>query len=114
MSQNRPFDLDPRLPVPRRKFLAGMALGLAYWTVPGAFAQELMRTPSQTPGPFYPDRLPLDTDNDLLVINNSMTPAVGEVTYFSGRIRDARGRPVRGATVEIWQVDNRGAYIHSR
>src|SRR5262249_38268003 len=65
-------------------------------------------------GPFYPDRLPLDTDNDLIVINNSITPAVGTITWLSGRVLDARGNPVRGALVEIWQVDNNGAYIHSR
>jgi protocatechuate 3,4-dioxygenase beta subunit len=27
---------------------------------------------------------------------------------------DSRGEPVRGATVEIWQVDNNGAYLHTR
>src|SRR5262249_37178165 len=26
----------------------------------------------------------------------------------------ARGNPVRNATVEIWQVDNNGAYLHTR
>lgn len=36
-----------------------------------------------TEGPFYPDKMPLDTDNDLLIVNDSITPAVGEVTYVS-------------------------------
>jgi protocatechuate 3,4-dioxygenase beta subunit len=80
---------------------------------PGAFAEALVRTPRQTEGPFYPDRLPLDTDNDLLIVNDSITPAVGTVTHLSGRIRDARGEPIRNAVVEIWQVDNNGAYLHS-
>src|SRR5262245_12361563 len=104
----------------RRRFLKGIAAGAAagalpevFFTVPGAFAQELVRTPAQTEGPFYPDRLPLDTDNDLLIINNSITPAVGEVTHLSGRILAANGSPIRNATVEIWQVDTRGAYLHS-
>ncbi|MBI3410520.1 MAG: intradiol ring-cleavage dioxygenase [Planctomycetes bacterium] len=107
-------------PFNRRHFLAGVGAGAAacavpaFFTTPGAFAQELVRTPRQTEGPFYPDRLPLDTDNDLLVINNAITPAVGDVTHLTGRIRDARGNPVRNATVEIWQVDNRGAYLHTR
>ena len=70
-------------------------------------------TPAQTEGPFYPDKLPLDTDNDLIVLNDSLTSAVGEVTYLSGRVLDARGEPVRGALVEIWQCDNAGAYLHS-
>jgi protocatechuate 3,4-dioxygenase beta subunit len=73
-----------------------------------------LSTPKQTEGPFYPDKLPLDTDNDLLVINDTITPAVGEITHLTGRILDAKGDPVRNALVEIWQVDNRGAYIHSK
>ena len=78
----------------------------------GAFAQELVRTPKQMEGPFYPVKLPLDTDNDLLVVNDSITRAVGEVTQLSGRILDAKGDPIRNVLVEIWQVDNAGAYLH--
>jgi protocatechuate 3,4-dioxygenase beta subunit len=100
--------------LPRRHFLlSGCALGATALFTPGAFAEELTRTPAQTEGPFYPDKLPLDTDNDLLILNDSITPAVGKVTHLTGRILDARGNPVRNATVEIWQVDNNGAYLHS-
>jgi len=88
-------------------------LGTAAFTTRGLFAAELVRTPSQTEGPFYPDRLPLDTDNDLLIVKESITAAVGQVTHLTGRILDARGEPVRGAVVEIWQVDNNGVYLHS-
>jgi protocatechuate 3,4-dioxygenase beta subunit len=49
----------------------------------------------------------------LLIIGDSITPAVGEVTRLRGRILDRRGDPIRGAVVEIWQVDNNGAYLHS-
>lgn len=101
-----------RLPASRRRFLSGLALGAMFYTVPGAFAEELVRTPRQTEGPFYPDKLPLDTDNDLIIINDATTPAVGEITWLSGKVTDAKGRPIRGATVEIWQVDNGGAYLH--
>jgi protocatechuate 3,4-dioxygenase beta subunit len=98
----------------RRGFLlGGLACGAAAFWTPGAFADELVRTPRQTEGPFYPDKLPLDTDNDLLIINDRITPAVGTVTHLSGRILDARGEPVRNALVEIWQVDNNAAYLHS-
>jgi len=100
----------------RRLFLSSLtALGAAAFTTPGLFAEELSRvkTPKQTEGPFYPNKLPLDTDNDLLIINDSITPAVGKVTHLSGRILDAKGEPVRNALVEIWQVDNKGAYLHS-
>lgn len=98
----------------RRGFLGGVALGAAYFTARGAFAEELSLTPRQTEGPFYPDKLPLDTDNDLIIVNDDLTPAVGESTHLSGRILDSRGEPIRNALVEIWQVDNHGVYLHTQ
>jgi protocatechuate 3,4-dioxygenase, beta subunit len=103
----------------RRSFLGGGARGLAglglasLLPVPGLFAEQLALTPRQTEGPFYPDHLPLDTDNDLLILNDSLTPAVGTVTHLSGRILDVTGSPIRNALVEIWQVDSHGVYLHS-
>lgn len=110
------MDLPPLSPglLARRAFLRKMALVPALFAAPGAFADALTRTPRQTEGPFYPDRLPLDTDNDLLIVNDAATPALGEVTWLSGRILDERGEPVRNALVEIWQCDANGAYVHSR
>jgi protocatechuate 3,4-dioxygenase beta subunit len=100
----------------RRGFMRTALLGsAALFTVPGLYAEQLARgTPSVEEGPFYPPRLPLDTDNDLLLVNDSITPAVGEVTYLSGRVLDARGEPVRNATVEIWAVDGKGVYLAER
>ncbi len=99
----------------RRLFLSTISLGAAAWFTRGAFADELERikTPAQTEGPFYPDHLPLDTDNDLIIVNDSITPAVGEVTHLSGRILDGNGNAVRNALVEIWQVDGKAVYLHS-
>jgi protocatechuate 3,4-dioxygenase beta subunit len=104
----------PVAPQNRRVFLSTLSLSAAAFSARGVFADELFRTPRQTEGPFYPNKLPLDTDNDLLIINDRVTPAVGEVTYLSGRILDARGNPVRNALVEIWQVDHNGSYIHTQ
>ena len=98
----------------RRAFVRRMAFASALLTTPGLFAEELTRTPAQTEGPFYPDHLPLDTDNDLIAINDTTTPALGEITWVSGRILDSRGEPIRNALVEIWQCDHNGAYLHSR
>lgn len=105
-------------PITRRHLLAGSACGAAalclpeLW-LPGAFAAELTKTPAQTEGPFYPDKLPLDTDNDLIVVNEKLTPAVGTITHLTGKILNANGEPLRNAVVEIWQCDNNGAYLHS-
>ena len=106
------------LPQSRRDFVrqlcSGSAFGLAAFTTPGLFAEELVRTPRITEGPFYPNKLPLDTDNDLLKINDSITPAVGQIVHLSGRVLDIKGKPIRNAVVKIWQVDNNGVYIHTR
>lgn len=100
--------------VTRRGFLHGsLALGTAFFTTPGLFAEQLLRTPSQTEGPFYPDKLPLDTDNDLIIVNDKLTPAVGEITYLTGKVLGPTGTPIRGATVEIWQCDANAVYLHS-
>jgi protocatechuate 3,4-dioxygenase beta subunit len=109
--------MKPLLPAhfqARRDFLRKVALGASLFAIPGAFAEALTRTPRQTEGPFYPDQLPLDTDNDLIILNNSATPALGTVTWLSGRILDEHGDPVRNALVEIWQADNNGVYIHTK
>jgi protocatechuate 3,4-dioxygenase, beta subunit len=99
----------------RRGFLGAVTLGAAYYTTPGLFAQEVARvkTPAQTEGPFYPNKLPLDTDNDLIIVNDSLTPAIGEITHLSGKILDGKGDPVRNALIEIWQVDAKAVYLHT-
>jgi protocatechuate 3,4-dioxygenase beta subunit len=89
----------------RRNFIQRLGLGAALFTVPGAFAEELThatltKTPWVEEGPFYPPKLPLDTDNDLIIVNDSITPAKGD--------------PVRNATVEIWSVDHDGVYLAER
>lgn len=97
----------------RRQLLqTGSTCAAAGLAAPGVFA-EMLETPRFTEGPFYPDKLPLDTDNDLLIINESLTPAVGEITHISGRVLNSSGNPIRNAFVEIWQVDNNAVYLHS-
>src|SRR5262245_25209381 len=105
--------MDYRTGLSRRSILRGAALAPVFWHTKGAFAQALVRTPALTIGPYYPDRLPLDLDNDMLLINDSITPGVGDILWVTGRVLDSSGSPVRGAVVEIWQADNNGAYIHS-
>jgi protocatechuate 3,4-dioxygenase, beta subunit len=95
----------------RRLFLG--TLGAAFFTTRGLFAEQLMRTPPLTEGPFYPDKLPLDTDNDLIIVKDHITPAVGEITHLTGRILGPNGTPVRDALVEIWQCDANEVYLHS-
>ncbi len=104
----------------RRHFLGGLsALATASLTTAwprssyGYFAEQLQLTPRLTEGPFYPDRLPLDQDNDLIVINDRITPAVGTITHLTGRVLTPSGSPLKGVTVEIWQCDANAVYLHS-
>jgi protocatechuate 3,4-dioxygenase beta subunit len=105
------------IPHSRRHFMGGLAAGAAMFTTRGLFAEavaeSLSITPRLTEGPFYPDKLPLDTDNDLIIVNESTTPALGEITHLTGRILTAAGTPIRNAFVEIWQVDNKGVYLNT-
>lgn len=96
----------------RTFFRQAVAAGL-FFATPGLFAEALTLTPAQTEGPFYPDKLPLDTDNDLILVNNQLTPAAGEITWLYGTVRDQGGQPLRNTLVEIWQCDARGVYIHT-
>src|ERR1700744_1427586 len=96
----------------RRAFLQQAAMATAWFTVRGAFAEELMRKTARVEeGPFYPPKLPLDTDNDLLIVNDSITPAIGAITHLGGRLLDSRGNPIRNATIEIWESDSHGIYL---
>jgi protocatechuate 3,4-dioxygenase beta subunit len=97
----------------RRRFVQGLTFAAASFYVPGLFAETLVQTVRTGEGPFYPDKMPLDTDNDLLIVNESITPAVGEITHLTGRLLSAAGQPIRNAFIEIWQVDNKASYIHT-
>lgn len=96
----------------RRHFTAG--LGAALVASPRAFAAELIATPSQTEGPFYPVAFPADSDMDLVQVRGQAARAMGTVLHLQGRVLDAGGNPLNGATVEIWQCDTQGLYDHPR
>ena len=105
--------------ITRRRFVRTAGLAAGFFAVPGAFAEELMRaalrqTAWVTEGPFYPEKLPLDSDNDLIVVGDSITPAVGEITHVTGCILDPKGDPIKNAVVEIWQVDHNAIYLAER
>ena len=98
----------------RRAFIRKSLSASSLFCVSGLMAESLSLTPNQTEGPFYPDKMPLDTDNDLIILNDSLSPAVGTVAYLRGKVTDIKGNPLRNSLVEIWQVDNNGVYLHTR
>ena len=99
----------------RRGFIRKLAAMGAFYTTAGLYAEALTLTPQCTQGPYYPlaQNIPLDKDNDLVQLNDNLTPAAGIVTYVSGRVLDSNGNPIRGALVELWHADDGGNYIYS-
>ena len=111
-----------RVSVSRRALLTAAAGGAAA----GLFADPLRAavfprsdgryaaTPWQTPGPFYPRDVPLDSDTDLVRVAGQPRPAAGTPVQIFGRVLTDRGKPVPGARVELWQCDAFGRYHHPR
>jgi protocatechuate 3,4-dioxygenase beta subunit len=95
----------------RRRLLVAAASGLTL-ALPARAAERLSPTSSQPRGPFYPDEMPLDRDNDLVQVGERDGLARGEITDLTGRVLDEEGRAVAGALVEIWQCDANGRYLH--
>src|SRR5690348_3196365 len=79
--------------LPRRDVLLG-ATAATLLAAPSRLAwAALAPTPRQTPGPFYPRTLPLDSDNDLARIAGHARDAGGTITHLSGHILDPAGAP---------------------
>lgn len=96
----------------RRRFVAALA-GVASAVALPAVAGSLL-TPRQPAGPFYPDELPLDDDNDLVRVRGRDDVARGQITDLTGRLLDRQGRPLNDVRIEIWQCDANGRYRHPR
>ena len=102
----------PATDLARRTVAAAMVAFPALWLSARAQpAAGRIATPSQTEGPFYPVRLPIDSDNDLLR-NGTLDYRRGQPAWVDGTVTDLDGKPLRGALVEIWQCDENGHYHH--
>ena len=96
----------------RRAVSAALIAAPYLWLGSRAQAQAARTlTPSQTEGPFYPVRLPKDSDYDLLR-NGTLDYAAGQAVWVQGNVTDIDGKPVAGAQVEMWQADQAGHYDH--
>lgn len=104
------------IPLGRRRFLKALSIASAGFTLPGYLAEALTIAPQVTQGPYYPtpDTMPLDKDNDLIYVNDSLTRAVGKITYLTGRVLTSSGSPIKGALVELWHADNGGYYVYQK
>ena len=80
---------------------------------PGISCGSLIRTPWQGEGPFYPDKIPEDTDNDLVKNGDTSVEAGGKILILNGMLVNLDSQPVKGVSIEIWQTDKNGVYLHS-
>lgn len=83
-----------------------------------AAAQDLLdvlarSTPPQQLGPFYPTVRPLDQDADLTRLKGRKGKASGEVIDVFGVVSDHDGRPIAGVSIDLWQANAVGRYLHS-
>jgi hydroxyquinol 1,2-dioxygenase len=62
-------------------------------------------TESTVLGPFHVDGAP-DLSNGADIAQG----VPGEPTYYSGRVRSPDGKPIAGATLDIWSTDGEGLY----
>lgn len=81
---------------------------VSHWT----YAADQESTPSQSRGPFYPKRFPIDKDFDLTAVAEKTGVAYGEIVTVSGRVTDLSGAEQPGTLIEIWQVNGYGRYHH--
>jgi len=84
---------------------AGLSLGVAMVAAPtlGAAPAPLLLTPENALGPFYKRGAP--TSTNLIVPGEPGLPLV-----VSGKVLDPSGRPLSGASIEVWHANARGVY----
>ena len=99
----------------RRAFLMKSFSGvLAGYTTVSLGKQKipLNITPHETSGPFYPVTDQEDKDYDLTQISGKNKSAQGEVIWLEVEVIDLDGKPLKNATVELWQANSVGRYRH--
>jgi protocatechuate 3,4-dioxygenase, beta subunit len=103
-------NLDRRLLLKMSAVIVGLR-ALTSTDPAGAAEHELLRTPGQILGPFYPlNEWPQTTD--LTHAPGRPGRAEGQVLNVIGRVLNLSGEPVRNAKIEIWQANAHGRYTH--
>ncbi len=97
-----------------RRTFAGAGLASAGLVLAsGARAFQARPLTAESPmGPFAPVALPADHDADLTWVKGRSARASGQVIEISGRVFDLKGNPIPGATIELWQANAAGRYVH--
>ena len=93
-------------------FVAALLFLCALPTQESFAEKELLKTPADYEGPFYPVTSQDDIDSDLIHVKGMTGVARGDVMNLSGRIVNTSGEPQGGLIIEIWQTDPHGRYKH--
>jgi len=103
--------------LPRRRFVHRIVFFCAGGMLAGrnAWGDDLLLTPTQTRGPFYP--IPEIEkqecfDVDLTRKKADSPIAMGEAIAIRGNVVDISGEILSGVTVEVWQACASGRYNH--
>lgn len=62
-------------------------------------------TESTVLGPFYIENAPRYANGENICLDGK-----GEPVWVHGRVTDAKGRPIAGATLDVWQANDEGFY----
>ncbi|WP_338243256.1 protocatechuate 3,4-dioxygenase [Aurantiacibacter hainanensis] len=95
--------------ISRRAFTAG---ALASAAIARPALAQLAATPGSPIGPFYPSSYRGETDADFTRLAGHAERAAGQIIEVVGRVLDARGNPIAGAQLDIWQANAHGRYAH--
>ena len=79
---------------------------------PGLCELRYKKTPADQEGPFYPITKRVDEDNDLTWVNGQNERAKGKILKLHGIVINTEGTPLDGVTIQIWQTDPQGLYLH--
>lgn len=93
--------------ITRRSFAAGV---VAVAAAGRGLAQTV--TAESPIGPFYPVGYRGESDADLTRVAGRPGRAAGQVIEVVGRVLDAKGKPVNGARLDLWQANTHGRYDH--
>ncbi len=100
--------------IARRQFLLGAAGALIASSCNSSSksVSQLLPTPAEVEGPFYPITAQKDKDFDLTQISGQSGTAKGKIVTIQGRVVDTSGQAIEGASIELWQANAVGRYRH--
>ena len=81
-------------------------------TLKAGAGEQLVKTPADYEGPFYPVTRQQDVDNDLTLVKGQTGTAKGDILNLSGVVVNTSGEVLKNLIIEIWQTDPQGRYKH--